>query len=235
MHAEMARIWLDVDRDPETRVAILRGEGKGFSAGGDLAMVEEMTQRLRPARARLARGARSRLQPDQLLEDRSSRRCTARRSARGSSRACSPTSRSRRRTRASSTATRASASRRATTPRSSGRSSAAWRRRSTTCCICEHDQRRGGRAPRPRLAHLRGSELQAKALEVARKLAARRADRAALDQVLAQQLAAHGGARRSTPRSRSRCSASPGPEAKEGVASHREKRKPGFPPEPKDF
>jgi enoyl-CoA hydratase len=26
-----------------------------------------------------------------------------------------------------------------------------------------------------------------------------------------------------------------GPEAKEGVASHREKRKPSFPPEPKDF
>ena len=43
MHAEMARIWLDVDRDPETRVAILRGEGRGFSAGGDLAMVERMT------------------------------------------------------------------------------------------------------------------------------------------------------------------------------------------------
>jgi enoyl-CoA hydratase len=42
MHAEMARIWLDIDRDPETRVAILRGAGKGFSAGGDLAMVEDM-------------------------------------------------------------------------------------------------------------------------------------------------------------------------------------------------
>jgi enoyl-CoA hydratase len=44
MHAELARIWLDVDRDPEARVAILRGEGRGFSAGGDLAMVEEMTR-----------------------------------------------------------------------------------------------------------------------------------------------------------------------------------------------
>src|SRR3970040_80692 len=44
MHAEMAKVWLDVDRDPETRVAILRGAGKGFSAGGDLKMVEEMTQ-----------------------------------------------------------------------------------------------------------------------------------------------------------------------------------------------
>jgi enoyl-CoA hydratase len=43
-HAEMARVWQDVDRDPAVRVAILRGAGKGFSAGGDMAMVEEMTR-----------------------------------------------------------------------------------------------------------------------------------------------------------------------------------------------
>src|SRR5258706_3365634 len=57
MHAEMARIWLDVDRDAETRVAILRGEGRGFSAGGDLAMVEEMTRDFE-VRARVWREAR---------------------------------------------------------------------------------------------------------------------------------------------------------------------------------
>ena len=56
-HAEMARIWLDVDRDPEARVAILRGAGKGFSAGGDLAMVEQMTHDF-AARARVWREAR---------------------------------------------------------------------------------------------------------------------------------------------------------------------------------
>jgi enoyl-CoA hydratase len=56
-HAEMARIWLDVDRDEETRVAILRGAGKGFSAGGDLAMVEEMTRDF-AVRARVWREAR---------------------------------------------------------------------------------------------------------------------------------------------------------------------------------
>jgi enoyl-CoA hydratase len=56
-HAEMARIWLDVDRDPNARVAILRGAGKGFSAGGDLAMVEKMTQDF-DLRARVWREAR---------------------------------------------------------------------------------------------------------------------------------------------------------------------------------
>src|SRR5256714_12741365 len=57
MHAEMARVWLDVDRDPETRVAILRGEGRGFSAGGDLKKVEEMTRDL-AVRARVRREAK---------------------------------------------------------------------------------------------------------------------------------------------------------------------------------
>jgi enoyl-CoA hydratase/carnithine racemase len=56
-HAEMARIWLDVDRDPQARVAILRGAGKGFSAGGDMAMVEEMTRSFE-TRARVWREAR---------------------------------------------------------------------------------------------------------------------------------------------------------------------------------
>src|SRR5213592_2653441 len=57
MHAEMARIWLDIDRDPEARVAILRGAGQGFSAGGDLAMVEEMTHDF-AVRARVWREAK---------------------------------------------------------------------------------------------------------------------------------------------------------------------------------
>ena len=57
LHRELADIWLDVDRDPETRVVILRGAGKGFSAGGDLAMVEEVTRDF-AARARVWREAR---------------------------------------------------------------------------------------------------------------------------------------------------------------------------------
>src|ERR1051325_11455401 len=56
-HAEMARIWLDVDRDPQAPVAILRGAGKGFSSGGDLAIFEKTTQDF-DLRARVCRDAR---------------------------------------------------------------------------------------------------------------------------------------------------------------------------------
>jgi enoyl-CoA hydratase len=57
MHGELAQVWRDVDADEETRAAILRGAGKGFSAGGDLAMVEEMARDF-DARARVWREAR---------------------------------------------------------------------------------------------------------------------------------------------------------------------------------
>lgn len=57
MHRELADIWRDVDRDPATRVAIIRGEGKGFSAGGDLALVEQMAER-HEVRTRVWREAR---------------------------------------------------------------------------------------------------------------------------------------------------------------------------------
>ncbi len=42
MHTELTRIWKDVAADPETRVAVITGAGKAFSAGGDLAMVERL-------------------------------------------------------------------------------------------------------------------------------------------------------------------------------------------------
>jgi enoyl-CoA hydratase len=42
MHGELARVWTDVAADPQTRVAVITGAGKAFSAGGDLAMVERI-------------------------------------------------------------------------------------------------------------------------------------------------------------------------------------------------
>lgn len=42
MHGELARVWPAISADPQTRVAVVTGAGKAFSAGGDLAMVERM-------------------------------------------------------------------------------------------------------------------------------------------------------------------------------------------------
>lgn len=39
LHWELGQVWLDVDTDDETRVAVITGAGKAFSAGGDLDMV----------------------------------------------------------------------------------------------------------------------------------------------------------------------------------------------------
>ena len=41
-HRELAEIWRDVAADDSVRCAVLRGEGMGFSGGGDLALVEQM-------------------------------------------------------------------------------------------------------------------------------------------------------------------------------------------------
>jgi enoyl-CoA hydratase/carnithine racemase len=40
MHSELAAVWADVSRDEQTRVAVVTGAGRAFSAGGDLDMVE---------------------------------------------------------------------------------------------------------------------------------------------------------------------------------------------------
>jgi enoyl-CoA hydratase len=41
-HRELAEIWRDVGADDSVRCAVLRGEGQGFSGGGDLSLVEDM-------------------------------------------------------------------------------------------------------------------------------------------------------------------------------------------------
>jgi enoyl-CoA hydratase len=57
MHAELAEIWRDVDADPLTSVAIIRGSGKGFSGGGSLDLVESMADDFE-VRTRVMREAR---------------------------------------------------------------------------------------------------------------------------------------------------------------------------------
>jgi enoyl-CoA hydratase len=42
-HRELADVWLRVDRDPDTRVAVLQGAGRAFSAGGSFELLEGMT------------------------------------------------------------------------------------------------------------------------------------------------------------------------------------------------
>jgi enoyl-CoA hydratase len=41
-HAELAEIWRDIDGDPDISAVIVTGAGKAFSAGGDLAMANDL-------------------------------------------------------------------------------------------------------------------------------------------------------------------------------------------------
>jgi enoyl-CoA hydratase len=56
-HDELARVWRDVDEDPEVSVVILCGAGRMFSAGGDFDVVENMIESF-DARVRVWREAK---------------------------------------------------------------------------------------------------------------------------------------------------------------------------------
>ena len=233
MHAEMARVWLDVDRDPDTRVAILRGEGRGFSAGGDLKMVEEMTQDF-AVRARVWREAKdlvyNLINCSKLIVSAMHGPAVGAGLVAGLLADISIAAKNARiidgHTRLGVAAGDHAA---IVWPLLCGMAKAKY-----YLLLCESIS--GEEAERLGLVSLccPENELNEKALEVARKLAAGaqtalrwtkyslnnwlRMAGPAFDASLALEILGFTG-----------------PEAKEGVASHREKRKPSFPPEPKDF
>jgi len=57
VHRELADVWLAVDRDPDTRVALIRGAGRAFSAGGSFELLDSMIGD-HAARLRVMREAR---------------------------------------------------------------------------------------------------------------------------------------------------------------------------------
>ncbi|HET7365269.1 MAG TPA: enoyl-CoA hydratase/isomerase family protein [Burkholderiales bacterium] len=233
MHGEMARIWLDIDRDPDTRVAILRGAGRGFSAGGDLAMVEEMTRDF-AVRARVWREAKDLVY--NLINCSKMIVSAMHGPAVGAGLVCgllADISIAAKNARIIDGHTRLGVA-------AGDHAAIIWpllcgmAKAKYYLLLCE--QISGEEAERLGLISLtcEESELQAKALEVARKLASGaqtalrwtkyslnnwlRMAGPAFDASLALEVLGFTG-----------------PEAKEGVASHREKRAPKFPPEPPDF
>ena len=57
VHRQLADVWLAVDRDPETNVALLRGAGKAFSAGGSFELLDDLMSDY-AVRTRIMREAR---------------------------------------------------------------------------------------------------------------------------------------------------------------------------------
>jgi enoyl-CoA hydratase len=43
VHRELADVWLTVDRDPDTNVALLTGAGRAFSSGGSFDLIDDIT------------------------------------------------------------------------------------------------------------------------------------------------------------------------------------------------
>jgi len=233
MHAELAQIWLDVDRDPEARVAILRGAGKGFSAGGDLAMVEEITHDF-AARARVWREARDLVYNivncSKLVVSAMHGPAVGAGLVAGLLSDVSIAAKNARiidgHTRLGVAAGDHAA---IVWPLLCGMAKAKY-----YLLTCE--QVSGEEAERIGLVSLccEEAELQAKAQEVARKLASGAQTALRWTKYSLNNWLRMAGPSFDTSLALEFLGFS-GPEVKEGIASHREKRKPSFPPAPKDF
>ncbi len=232
-HAEMARIWLDIDRDPDCRVAILRGAGKGFSAGGDLAMVEEVTRDF-AARARVWREARDlvyhMINCSKIVVSAMHGPAVGAGLVAGLLADISIAARNARLIDGHTRLGVAAGDHAAIVwPLLCGMAKAKY-----YLLTCE--QMSGEEAERLGLVSLccEESELQSKALEVARKIAA-----GAQTAIRWTKYSLNNWLRMAGPTFDASLAFEmlgfTGPEVKEGIASHREKRKPVFPPEPKDF
>lgn len=57
VHRQLADVWVTVDRDDDTRVALLRGAGRAFSAGGSFDLIDSIMNDYE-ARVRVLREAR---------------------------------------------------------------------------------------------------------------------------------------------------------------------------------
>src|SRR5207245_2362127 len=57
VHRELADVWVAVDRDPDTDVALLQGAGRAFSAGGSFELIDSVIEDY-DARLRVMREAR---------------------------------------------------------------------------------------------------------------------------------------------------------------------------------
>jgi enoyl-CoA hydratase len=56
-HRDLADVWLTIDRDPDVRVALMTGAGKAFSAGGSFELIDQTVNDY-AARTRVMREAR---------------------------------------------------------------------------------------------------------------------------------------------------------------------------------
>ena len=233
LHGELAEIWRDVDKDASVNAAILTGAGGIFSAGGDFSIIQQNIDDF-AARARQWKEARDIVY--NVINCSKPVVSAMRGVAVGAGLVCgllADISIATKDCRIIDGHTRLGVA-------AGDHAAIIWpllcgmAKAKYYLLLCE--QLSGEEAEKLGLVSLScdESELQAKALEVARKLASGaqtalrwtkyslnnwlRMAGPAFDASLALEVLGFTG-----------------PEAKEGVASHREKRKPEFPPEPKDF